>query len=755
MQNHLPPRIFNTLRQITTFSLLTVSLLLERFRKLWPQLLCLFWHLLAMPAAVKASDIEIIEQRIKASVLSSVPAANSVNGYQSTLQADGHWTDIDYGQTTQTNWRPITHLDRMHAMARAYAASNCPLYQNTTLRKNILKAYDFWLSRDPRSTNWYHNQIATPQRLGEIMILIKNDLSAAQKTTGLAMVARSYVPRTTNSGTNTGANRIDRAYPSLIRGLLTPNASLVSESFLAIGDTIVITTNEGIQPDYSYQQHGSQLYMAGYGSVYIGGITRYGLFGAGTEYGFSASQLRTLVDFATEGLPWFIRGNTIDYTASGRGLTRKGSTATAKGVASQLNSLLRLNNGYRTAELLKLKERYQSSQANGTADPTKAQTGNRYFWRSDTMTHHRPAYSISVKTSSTRTLQPESGNGEGLKNLHLGDGVTLIQRTGNEYDEIMPVWDWRRLPGTTTEQRDYDLKPDRDWGVAGASTFAGGASNGSFGVSAFQYDRLNVAVKKSWFFFDQEMVALGAGLHTAAPKNAVQTSLNQTLQNGSVLYQTDNRAAQTLASGSITPANLNWVHHDGVGYNFFAPVSTAKIAASEQSGTWQSINRSYDATTVTKNVFSLDLSHGTSISHGSYAYSVVPGITAKEMPDYHASNKIQILSNSSAIQAVKNQALGVTAATFWNDGISTIDGITVNRKACVVVKKDGQVLDVAISDPTQTNTGSISLQLATPVKSLISSDQAVSITQSSSGVRMTISVDGSRGRTFRARFHSR
>ena len=45
----------------------------------------------------------------------------------------------------------------------------------------------------------------------------------------------------------------------------------------------------------------------------------------------------------------------------------------------------------------------------------------------------------SVKVSSPRTSQPESGNSEGLKSLHLGDGVNLVMRTGNEYDDIMPV----------------------------------------------------------------------------------------------------------------------------------------------------------------------------------------------------------------------------------------------------------------------------------------------------------------------------
>ena len=157
-------------------------------------------------------------------------------------------------------------------------------------------------------------------------------------------------------------------------------------------------------------------------------------------------------------------------------------------------------------------------------------------WRSDFTAHHRPGFSATVKVSSTRTLEPESGNGEGLRNLHLADGVNLIQRRGNEYTDIQPIWDWRRLPGTTTEQAAYSLTPGTTWGMPGTTGFVGGVSDGRNGATVLDYSQRNVKARKSWFFFDDIQVALGSGIDAPAATGEVITTLNQTFQSGSAVW---------------------------------------------------------------------------------------------------------------------------------------------------------------------------------------------------------------------------
>lgn len=626
---------------------------------------------LVIAGGVRADDFQVVQDRVLARVQAGRANPSTVSGYLASLGADGSWADVNYADRSLASWSPATHLTRLREMAKAYADPAGSLYGNVELKAGIFKAYDHWTTVDPRSDNWWHNEISTPQRLSETMLLLQSELDSARFSSGLNIVARAYLPRSQNSGTNTGANRVDRAYASLNRGLLVKDAPLTTESFGAVGDTIVVTTAEGIQPDFSYHQHGPQLHNASYGMVFTGGVSKFAQFGAGTSFALPQDAQKTLVDFYLDGHQWFIRGDSFDYTTMGRGISRGGMAASGLGMIGPVNDALALGD-YRAAELSAMKTRLEAARTTGAADPARALAGNRHFWRSDIMTHHRPQYYASVKTSSTRTFQPESGNGEGLKNLHLADGVNLIMRTGDEYDDIFPVWDWRRLPGTTTEQGSYSLKPSKDWGVPGTGTYAGGVSDGAYGATAMDYARLNVAAKKAWFIFDDEFVGLGAGIDGPGAANSVITTINQTLANGPVTYATAG-GTQTFAGGVVTRGDLAWVHHDGIGYLFPAPPNSATAQTVAQSGSAYDINQTRSNDTVTRDVFSLQVNHGPRPSGATYAYVVVPGIDAGEMGSYAADVPVTVLSNTPSLQAVRHDGLRMTQAAFYEPGSLAID----------------------------------------------------------------------------------
>ncbi len=701
-----------------------------------------------LPVRAQNADIDLVKSRIRQNLSAVRPPTSTIQAYQIALQPDGTWPDIDYASTIHTYWPLRNHLDRMRSMAQEYVWGT--LQGDATLRDDIFRAFDAWILRDPQSTNWWYQQLNTPQCFGEILILMEPQVSPERMTAGIAMIARSYVPRSTNSGTNTGANRVDRSYATMMRGLLTANAALTSEAFLSMGDTILVNSAhqfaEGIQADGSFQQHGAQLYNAGYGYGYVLGLLKYASLGAATPFGFTPRQTRVLLDYLLDGAQWCIRGDTMEYTSFGRGLARAGGGAAALGfipIIPIIPNAISICGGYRQGELEAFLQRLSGASST-------ALTGNRNFWRSDFMVHHRPTFSVSIKTSSTRTLQPETGNGEALKNLHLGDGVTLIQRTGNEYDDIMPVWDWRRLPGTTIEQGTYSLKPPADWGVYGTSTHAGGVSDGADGAAAFHYSRLGVAAKKSWFFFGDVMVALGTAINAPAATYPVLSSVNQCLLSGPVTYGTGSGIA-TL-SGTATPSSLQWVHHDGTGYFFPGGVSNAVISGVNQTGTWQSINTGQSAAAVTLGVFSLNLNHGTAVNGGAYSYIVAPGRTASEMDAFPVSN-YQILRNDATAQAVKDLLAGKTSANFWAAG--TVGDLTCDSKASVIMKKDGAFIDFSLSDPTQSNTGNILLELASPVAGLIHADTGITVEQLTPTLRLRLAAAKSYGRTFKSRFHLR
>lgn len=690
--------------------------------------------------------MEVVVGRLLDSLQQTTVNVSEVDGFRSILQTNGSWPDIDYNSTGQSIWPPGNHLNRLRSLALAYSKAGSPYAGDAELLAEALKALDFWLADDPQSSNWWFNEIFTPQRLGEIMLMLEPHLSATQRSAGLVIMQRAYIARSINSGGNTGVNRTDRAYASMMRGLLAGDEALVNESYLAISDTILLTTNEGIQPDYSYHQHGAQLYIKGYGSSYASSLFRYGIWAAGSSFAFSPGQREILIDYLLDGAQWFLRGDTCDFTAAGREVTRIGQASTGGSYRSAVNNAVVAGGGYRLAEMQAFADRLNEAVSTRTANPNTALIGHRHFRRSDSTTFHRPEMSVFVKTSSTRTRQPESGNGEGLKSLHLGDGVTLIHRHGNEYDDIMPVWDWRTLPGTTTEQANYSLMPPSNWGVIGTSTHAGGVGDGVAGCTAFAYSRLGVAAKKSWFFLGDRMVALGADIDAAAASNPVLTTVNQSLLEGAVTYGNAGTPT-TLTTQRQKLASVDWVHHDGLGYYFPSGSGSVTLAGESRTGTWSSINSATSSAPVIDDVFAIHLDHGHPVADASYAYIVVPVDDATSM-DASSPDDLVIVRNDAVAQAVNDPSSGYTALNFWAAG--TVAGITVDKPCSILVRRDSTRLEITLSDPTQALTGDLMVEIDESAVAVMDADPEITVVSTTGVVRLQVNMTANQGHSLRA-----
>ena len=523
------------------------------------------------------------------------------------------------------------------------------------------------------------------------------------------------MPRNEYTSTNTAENRVNRALACIDLGVLTDSSTMTSSSFGAISDTLAITTGDGIQADFSFHQHGPQLYGGGYGMEFGGDVAAACLLGASTSFAFTTSSEQTLANYLVNGQQWFCRGVAYDYTAMGRYVTFSGMNSTALQLIPAAQDMLQTST-YDQSQLQSMLTCLQTAASTGAATPSLALSGNRSFFSSDFMVNQRPGWYASVKISSVRTYQPETGNGQGLQSLYLGSGATMIEVTGNEYANIFPVWNWRRLPGTTVEQNALSLTPTASWGVYGSSTYAGGVSNDTYGCEAFSYSQGNVSALKSWFYFDNEFVALGVRDRRAPNATSlVITTLNQRLLTSSATYATTSGGTQSLNSGTATSGNLSWVYQGGVGYLFPTSPSSATITAIAQSGSWYSINTALSKSTVTANVFSLQINHPSQTAEAAaYLAIVVPGTTAAGMAAYAAAYSanapVTILRNDTSVQAVENASLGLTEAAFYSSsGTLSIAAalnnagenywVTPNAPALLLLQQSNSGLTITASNP--------------------------------------------------------
>jgi len=541
-----------------------------------------------------------------------------------------------------------------------------------------LASLDAWLDLEYRNSNWWVNHVPIPRAVGEIALLLRDDLGAERLARVMVVLKRAWPPP--RGGIGVGANLFYRVDAAILQALLLRDAQLLNAIFARAAAEIRITTKEGIQEDLSFHQHGPQFYSGSYGLEYIRGAVHIATLAHGTGLALPPEKMDLLVALLLDGLQWIVYGPMIDPGAQGRNFSRRGARSGGRAVAAYCTKLAELNPP-RREEFARF---------------ASALTGNRCFWRSDFMVHRRPGWYASTKMASLRTVGTESGNGEGLRQYHLADGACLLLQRGDEYADIQPVWNWRRIPGTTCVQKEGAL-PLINWGrgARGRTAFVGGASDGRFGVACMALDKAGVKARKSWFYFDDEVVCLGAGI-SAEGKHAVVTTLNQ-----------------CLAEGEFKRGE-GWAVHDGVGY--IALDGTLEVASATQTGTWKSINKNYSNAVVEKQVFSAWIDHGIAPQDASYAYVLRPGTTAKQTAAYAAAPKVAILINTQAAQAVRHSGLGVTSMVFHEAG--SVAGISVDRPCALLIVRGAKGVRVSVADPAQANQP-IRVTLSTAAKPIV------------------------------------
>ncbi len=654
----------------------------------------------------KMKDLQVVRKRLYESFLTRIPtripnpSPAEIKGFVSSLRPAGSWPDIDYKDRTVALWQTTFHLQRLQAMVRAYRSRGHALYENADLKRSILSALDFWFVKDFKIGHLWWEVIGVPKALYPILVLMEDDLSDAQLAAGIKILHRGYRDgRWEFYGPATGQNLLWLTGIHVVRGCLEKNPQEVARPFKRIAQEIRITSKEGIQADYSFHQHGACLYSGEYGLNFTVDCARFAYYAHGTRFGLPEEKIRILSAYILDGQQWMVRGQTFDYGAVGRGITRKDSrfTRDMKRLSDACMHMAKLATP-RQAEFEAFAKRLK-----GAAQPEAAGFhGNRHFWRSDMMTHHRKDYYTSARMFSNRIFNTDMPyNKEGMKNHHIADGTTFIFRTGGEYRNIFPVWDWRKIPGATIEQTGtkYDQKTVRR---RGNRSFVGGVSDDLYGMAAFDFTRDGLTARKAWFYFDDEFVCLGAGI-TCTTDNPVFTSINQCHLKGDVVVS-DGKKQEKANKGQRKLSNPLWVHHDGIGYVFPDTRKNVVFLTNDvQTGSRWSITHRYpDKKKISTDVFSLWLDHGKSPSNACYAYIVAPAVGLEKMKAYAENPPVEVISNTPDLQAVRHKGLKVIQAAYYKAGVLRIKNglvITVNKPCLLLIHQKKEGLQIAVSNP--------------------------------------------------------
>jgi hyaluronate lyase len=731
---------------------------MSRFFRAWIVLLSLFP---ALSIHLRADPFDDLRLSWQAYLISNGGSPSSIastaNGYWGSMNTSPSrtslWSDLPFGSVSANL---VSTFQRLQAMALAWATPGSWLQGNAALAADIAGGLD-WMNTHVYTTNakeydnWFHWEISGPQALNNTLVLLYPALTGTQITNDLAAVDR-FSPNGPGAkyGWMTGANTSDKVLVVAIRGIVGKNGSKLSSAQSNLSPVFLyVTSGDGFYPDGSFVFHSSIAYTGHYGLVLLGDIPKIVNLLRGSAWEITDPNLANVYDWAIQSFePLIYNGAMMDMV---RGRAASWSYETEFGDGSSTLSAFR--------QIAQFAPASTASALTDFADSPRLPSGQFHFASMDRVVALRGGFGFGVSMSSSRIANYESINGGNLHGWFTGDGMTYLYLgdTENQFNgDFWPTVDPYHLPGTTVETNTHAdsageaTTSDQNW--------AGGAQvAGTYGVAGMSLHAWNTTLyaKKSWFMFDNEIVCLGAGITCGGPAEVHTTAENRRLGSPVTNTFTLNGAAVTPAIGwssNLPGGSPSWCALSGVGgYYFPAGSSNLQAAFVAGSGSWSQINSGDSSTVHTDNYLKLWFNHGLQPNNAGYAYVILPNMTADSVSNYALSPDIVILTNTASVQAVKKPAPGVEAANFWAAGTSSAGSITVNDKASVIIW-DSTNLRVGISDPTQTNTGAITVTLDRSASGLLSADAGVTILQLSPQIILAVNVNGSHGKTFQASF---
>lgn len=609
------------------------------------------------------------------------------------LEANGSWPDLNYESRSAGDGK---HLERIREMAALYMLQGDGA--DPKLHQQIENAVTFWLSLNPppKSENWWFGTIKIPLDAGYVLLFMQEAPKRLSDESVKGLLNWMKKSRSIESQASTDLVRIlGIGMHYLLRGCVTYDETLITESVRYVSQMLEPDSGyTGIQADYSFHDHGDQLYSQGYGVVML---ERYALMSellSGTPYAFSGRNVEELFKFAQKSLFKLARGQYLDFNVAGRGIARKNNI--------HANRLVPLLTTYMKLDAPEQMQYYDATITRFSGDKP---AGYKIFpehiqlWSSDYTAHIRPGYFVGLRMICNRIVKPEKGNGESLLEHFRGNGAMSIMVNGNEYDNIFPVWKWNQVPGTTVPAL-QDITGQKDWFFNyGKTNFVGGLSDGKYGAAVYVMDDYNTRANKAWFFFDKQIVCLGAGI-TSSNKAPVFTTINQSLSNSGVVIRNETGVKEYTNDSLWANVKAIAVVNDKVGYSF--PGSeNLQLSNGIQKGSWFRINANLSKDTVEKRVFTLHIDHGISPNMSAYNYTIWPGINSINDINDDATS---VLSNTQKIQAVFDKSTDILQAVFYEDATLRLGKTTLKvSEPCLIMIKQLNATSpsITVADPTQ------------------------------------------------------
>ncbi|MGW8696534.1 polysaccharide lyase 8 family protein [Streptomyces eurythermus] len=658
--------------------------------------------------------------------------------------------------------------NRLWTMTQAYVQTGTGVTGDPGLLTDVLRGLDHLTATvyNPATTrygNWWEWQIGSPRTLLDITAALYAHAGPDRVAAACAAVDH-FIPDTMltdYSGTSTGANRVDLCRSVALRGILGRSPQKIALARDALSPVFpYVTQGDGLYADGSFVQHTWVAYSGTYGQVLLDGLGRLFALLAGSQWDITDPGRQHILDSVEHAYAPLIHDGLVMDCVNGRAISRGLPRSDDQGVMrgdhyhgqALIAAIALLAGGASPQERERWYGRIKgwierdtvspilTSRQFGVGDLARLHAvaaspvpaapeplGHRLFPAMDRAVHRTPRFTAALAMASDRIAHYECGNGENPRGWHTGSGMLSWwpRGSGDQYtDWYWPTVDWYRLPGTTVSTRRLPDRAGGEWGAPRpAVRWVGGTTDGTYAAVGQHLKGLGstLQARKSWFFLDDAVVCLGAGI-TCADGVPVETVVdNRNLgENGT----------QPLVRGR------NWAHLEGHGGWVLPHGGELRTLREDRTGAWADINTTSSPERRTRRWQTLWLDHGTDPADARYAYVLLPGATRAETAARAGDRHwLTVLANDTTAQAVAVPRPGVTACTFWGPG--TVGELTVSAGASVLVVRRGRTASLRISEPPRTGTP-LELVWDHPVRAVTRAGDGVEVLETGRRLRVLV-----------------
>lgn len=686
--------------------------------------------------------------------------------------------------------------NRLLALSKAFCHKLSPLNSNLELLYDIRSALE-WLYQNKyhvgieRVGNWWHYERGAPKALVDIAVLLYDHLSEETLIKYMTTVdhfspsAGEFFRNSTNGPIkSSAANVFTSSAMVILNGALLKRESKIEEARNAIiGVLKHADTANGFHPDGSFIQHNKFAYTGAYGLAAVEPFPFVVGLLTDTRWEIKHSEMEFMFKVIKDSFePVIYKGLMMDMVR-GRSIAKSGTTdqRVGKGFTTTLlrmaeiapqnysrafkrmarywvlqnpKGYARVHNSFSDYQL------YDRLISNDTADSRGSLNLNKVFAIMDRVVHHRQNYAFGISMYSKRIQNFESILGNNLKGWHTGSGMTYLYNNDLSHfnDGFWPTVDPYRLPGTTVGR--VGLMDGANQELSSESWVGGVSLNETYGAAGMSLHVVSsgLKAKKSWFMFDEEIVALGANI-SGEKNNTIET----TIENRKLNSSGDN---PLIINGQLQNAHIGWekiidkVHTvylqgntPGSDISFFFPnPQNVHLKKEERVGSWTDINTGDpNKKTLKRNYLTLWLDHGITPNNGEYSYVLLPGFDPSELIAYAENSPVSILENNGNVQAIEHKGLRLVGANIWKEGVHSVGSVTVYKQASIMYRQTENLFEIAVADPTHENQGIIAVDVKLKGTVIIEADEGVSVDFSADIFRVSVDVKASRGKSYTAR----